>query len=318
MGDHQPWRPPQQADQRSRIFNELHVDGVFYCRTTLHAPWDLEMPSLPHGVSFHLVTEGTAWIHLDGAAPVRTTPGEFVLVPHGRGHRFTHKQTPGPSRRVTDLPQTYLTDRYSVLDYGGAGAVTRAICGVVSFPRPLAPKVLGELPSVLKVAEHQSPASSDLHTVLTLLSGELARPAIGADTVSARLADVAVTLAVRTWLEGPDSPTGTGWFRAVTDPQLGPALAAMHDRPAEPWTVEALARTSAMSRSAFAARFRSMLGQPPLEYLTEWRMSVAAEQLRKGATVGSVALAVGYASEAAFNRAFQRVTGMRPGQVKKS
>lgn len=318
MDDKQPWRQFAPCDQHSRIFSELHVDGTFYCHATLGAPWDLEMPAVAHGVSFHLLTEGTAWIHLDGEDPVPASPGEFVLVPHGRGHRFSHDKVPGPSRRVTDLPQTYLTDRYSVLGYGGAGATTRAICGIVSFPGPMAPRLLEQLPVVLTVAEKRPDSSetTPLRTVLTLLSEELARPSIGADTVAARLADVAVTLTVRFWLEAQDSPTG--WFRAVTDPQLGPALVSIHDHPAEAWTVESLARRSAMSRSAFAALFTGVLGKPPLEYLTEWRMSVAAERLRQGATVASVALEVGYASESAFNRAFQRVTGQRPGQVKNS
>lgn len=307
-----PWAA---RDDGARLFSELHVDGMFYCRARLKSPWSLEMPSVTNGVSFHLLTEGSAWIHVTGADPTRIDEGTFVIVPHGRGHVLSHSEVPGHPRRVETLPQSYLSSRYSTLEVDGPGPASSTICGIVSFPGPLAPTLLRHLPAVVIVsADAVHGGSARLAEILRLLSEELSGSELGGHAVAARLADVAVTIAVRSWLADPDHHLGP--LRALGDPLVGPAVAAVHRDAARQWSVDTLATIAGMSRSSFAARFAELVGEPPMEYVTRWRMAIAVDLLQSGFTVARTAARVGYASEAAFHRAFVRVTGTRPGSIR--
>lgn len=307
-----PWEAP---DDSARLFSELHVEGIFYCRAHLKAPWGLEMPQVNNGVSFHLVTAGSAWVHVSGEEPARIDKGTFIIVPHGRGHVLSHSEKPGPTCKVETLPQTYLTSRYSTLEVNGPGPATSTICGILSFPGPLAPTLLRYLPTLVVVsADNAHGRSVRLNEVLTLLSDELSDSELGGHAVAARLADVAVTLAVRSWLADPDHQLGP--LRALGDPFVGRVLATIHRDTERKFSVETLARIAGMSRSSFAARFTELVGEPPMEYVRHWRMAVAVELLRSGVTVARTAVRVGYASEAAFHRAFVRATGTRPGAIR--
>jgi AraC-like DNA-binding protein len=145
------------------------------------------------------------------------------------------------------------------------------------------------------------------------MAEEARRQRIGMATLLPRLADIIVTLVVRHWAENSNLQPG-GWLNALRDPGLGKAIVAIHREPARPWTAATLARTAGMSRTAFAARFSAALKQPPGQYLLETRMGIARERLsHAGSTIASTAEAVGYGSEAAFSRAFKRVTGSSPG-----
>ena len=149
------------------------------------------------------------------------------------------------------------------------------------------------------------------------MAAEAREPRLGGEAVITRLADILVIQALRTWLE-TDPGARTGWLGALRDEQIGTAIALIHADPARDWTVESLARELAMSRSAFAARFTALVGEPAIAYVTRWRMQVAVAALRdERATVGELAGRLGYRSEAAFARAFKRETGMPPGAVRR-
>lgn len=155
-----------------------------------------------------------------------------------------------------------------------------------------------------------------MRRTLELMTAELAHLRPGGEAVLTRLADVVVIQAVRACLDAQDP--ATGWLGGLRDPYVGAALAAVHRDPAHPWTIAALARVSAMSRSAFAARFTQVVGVPAMQYVTSWRMRVATDRLARGEALALVAAAVGYGSTAGFSRTFARVTGRSPGSVRRA
>jgi AraC-like DNA-binding protein len=155
-------------------------------------------------------------------------------------------------------------------------------------------------------------------STLRFMAAEAREPRLGGETVITRLADILVIQAIRSWIE-QDPAAQTGWLGALRDPQIGRAISLIHRDPARAWTVASLADEVAMSRSAFAARFAELVGEPPMRYVARWRMHAAVTWLREDdATLGELALRLGYQSEAAFSRAFKRFTGLSPGAVRRT
>lgn len=307
--------PPRAApDPVGEALHRLRVAGVFYCRTEAAGPWCVDMPAFGDCLTFHVVTEGQAWVDVPGADPVHLQAGDLALVPHGRGHVLASDLAVPSLGRVDQLPQEYVTEAYSVLRHDGDGPRSGLVCGILTVDGPAARPLLELLPAVVHV-----PASSAttpwLGRTLELVAAELAHVRPGGEAVVTRLADVLVIQAVRAWLDAQEP--ATGWIGGLRDPYVGAALAAVHRDPAHPWTVAALAHEAAMSRSAFAARFTEVVGVPAMSYVATWRMHVAADLLARGEGVAQAAAAAGYGSAAAFSRAFTRATGRAPGSVRR-
>jgi AraC-like DNA-binding protein len=310
-----PWTP---NDPLGDALHALRLRGAFYCRTHVTAPWALEMPALDDCLSFHVLTEGACWLEVPGREPLELRSGDFALVPHGRGHVLASEPGLRPAGRVDHLPQRYVGDHYSVLTYGGGGTPANLVCGVVTFDAPAARSLIAALPAVLHVAADHRPIPTWIGETVRLMAAELHEQRPGGEAVITRLADILVVQAVRSWLE-QDPDARRGWLGALRDERIGPSLAAIHREPGRPWTVAALAREAGMSRSAFAERFAELVGEPVMAYVTRWRMQVAHERLAGGTdTVARVAASLGYRSEAAFTRAFARVTGTTPGAVRRA
>jgi AraC-like DNA-binding protein len=292
-------------DETLRTFG---MTGVFYAVSDLAAPWGIAMPPMPGTMIFHLLTSGEAVVEVDGAWDA-VRPGDLVLVPHGTGHAILDQ--PGSAATpLFDLPRVEQTDRYERVHLPGDGPRTELICGAVSFTGLGAGRLVRSLPPVLRLG-HDDDAGWQ-RAALDLIGAESRHPRPGSDVVTARLADVLVVQAVRGWLESaaPDR----GWVAGLRDPVLGRALSAFHADPVRPWSLESLARTAGLSRSAFAARFSDLMGETPIGYVTAWRMDLAARLVREGSLSQSrIAERVGYRSEAAFNRAFRRAHGLTPG-----
>jgi AraC-like DNA-binding protein len=291
----------------------IAITGVFYCPSYLREPWGGTVPPMPGCVWFHAVTSGRGELVV-GDDRLELQSGDLALVPHGTGHRI---EAGGPSEypMIPDLPHEELSDNYAVLRYGKDGPLTELICGGLRLEHPSARRLLDGLPPVVHVRTARRTA---LGATLDLLADEVQRREVGSEAVISRLCDILVIQAIRHWMTS-DEATSSPWLRAMGDPQLGPALAALHAEPAAPWTVSTLASYAAMSRSAFAARFRDVLGQPVMGYLTELRLQLAVDLLHRGdRTVAEIATAVGYESDASFSRVFKRHLGNSPRQARQA
>jgi AraC-like DNA-binding protein len=309
-----PW---PSADPLGEALHFLRMQGAFYCRSEFSAPWGLDLPPLPGYLWFHVTTSGRCWLESDGAEPRLLQAGDLALVPHGEGHRLLSEpgsETPS----IFDLARIQISDRYELLRHGGGGERAEMVCCAVGFDHPSARGLLELLPPVIQVhAATSSPQGEWLGSTLRLMAAEATTLRPGGETVITRLSDVLVVQAIRSWLES-DPAARTGWLGALHDRQIGKAIALVHRDPSRAWTVASLASEVAMSRSAFAARFTELVGEPVMQYVARWRMHVALSSLRdEGATVGELAGRLGYRSEAAFARAFKRVVGLPPGAVRR-
>lgn len=314
MAEIAPWTP---TDPLGEALHLLRMRGAFYSRTEVSEPWALEMPAFADTVSFHVVAEGSCHLEVPGHDPVELRSGDLALVPHGTGHLLASGPDAGPPGRVDLLPQHYISEHYSVLTYGGGGRPARLLCGVVAFDEPAARELLRMLPAIIHIGAATTPGPTSVQDTVRLMSDELADLAPGGEAITTRLADIIVVQAIRTWLDH-DPAARLGWLGALQDQHLGRALAAIHRDPGHHWNLESLAREATMSRSTFAARFTQRVGQPAMTYLTRWRMNIAHSRLRDDrASVSQVAAELGYGSDAAFTRAFTRVTGETPGAVRR-
>ena len=309
--------PLTPVDPLGQALHFLRMTGVMYCRSEFTAPWALELPAFDDCLMFHIVTVGLCRLQVDGCEDRVLQPGEFALVPHGAGHRLTSE--PGvPAAKLFDLPREQVSDRYEILRHGGGGAPATIICGAVRFDHPAAARLVTLLPKVICVNAWNSPELEWIQSTLRLMAVEAQEMRPGGETIVTRLADILVIQAIRSWI-AKDPAAQTGWLGALQDNQIGRALALVHRDPAKPWTVESLANEVAMSRSAFAARFTSVVGEPVMHYVARWRMNVALTWLKQDdAPLGEMAGRLGYESEAAFSRTFKRLIGCSPGAVRRT
>jgi AraC-like DNA-binding protein len=314
MSSPDPWAP---TDPLGEALHFLRMNGAFYCRSELTAEWGLTLPPLEDYLWFHVVTAGGGWLETDGAEATFMRPGDLAVVPHGRGHAL--RSAPGvPAPGILDLEREQVSDRYEILLHGEGGAHTTLICGAVRFNHPAAGNLLASLPATIYVEASSSPQAEWLQSTLRLMAAEARELRPGGEEVVTRLGDILVIQAIRSWIE-TDPAARKGWLGALQDRQIGRAISLIHRDPARQWTVASLAQELAMSRSALAARFTELVGEPVMQYVTRWRMHLALSALREeGVTVGELASRLGYRSEAAFSRAFKRVVGVPPGAVRRS
>jgi AraC-like DNA-binding protein len=306
----------EPVDALGEALHFLRMSGTFYCRSELTVPWALALPAMKGCLSFHVVTSGRCWLETEGAEPQRLEPGDLALVPHGEGHRLSSE--PGtPAPRLDELHHEQISERYAILRHGGGGASTSLVCGAVRFDHPAAHHLVKLLPRMIHVQASTSPQMDWMQSTLRLMAAEAKERRPGGETVITRLADILVIQAIRSWIE-KDPAAQTGWLGALQHKQIGRAIALIHRDPSHPWTVKSLANAVAMSRSAFAARFTELVGEPAMQYVTRWRMHVAVTLLKEEDTgLADLAGRLGYQSEAAFSRAFKRFIGASPGAVRR-
>ncbi len=309
-----PWI---SVDPLGEALHFLHMSGVFYTRSEFTAPWALALPALPDCLMFHVATSGRCWLEVEGADPHLLQPGDLALVPHGEGHRLL--SDPGvPAAKLFDLPREQISERYEILRYGQGGAATSLICGAVRFDHPAAHQLVRLLPKLICIEAWRSPQMEWIQSTLRLMATEARELRPGGETIITRLADILVIQTIRSWM-AEDPAAQTGWLGALQDKQIGRTILLIQRDPARAWTVASLADEVAMSRSAFAARFKELVGESPMQYVTRWRMNVALTWLKEEDTsLGELANRLGYQSEAAFSRAFKRFSGVSPGAARRN
>jgi AraC-like DNA-binding protein len=308
-------------DAFSQTLRVVHLVGAIFINGRFTAPWcyhsasaDAAAPLLEPGaervVIFHLITEGECFVELEGYPPERLIAGDVVLFPKGHAHRMTSR--PGlPPAAGTSLAQV-LARRPRQLMYGGGGAVTRLVCGYLACDARLAGILLSGLPPLVRVNVRGSNAGSWLEASVRYALAEARSPRPGGAGVLAKLAEVLFIEVLRLYMN-ERSDGRTGWLAGLGDRIVGPALSALHERPAQAWTLESLASAVGTSRSVLAARFHELVGKSPMHYLTQWRMLLAANLLcRSSAPLARIAEGVGYRTDTAFSRAFRREYGLPP------
>ncbi len=311
------------VDVMGEVLDAAHLTTALYGRLDLGAPWQLRIPARPY-FSFYVVMRGGGWIELetaDGTSAGDAIPlsaGDAVLLLHGSAHRLrdsVHTEVPPMELDYGTCPRPFVGE---VARFGGDGPSTSLVTGHFSFGAgAVRNPLLVTLPPLIHLPAHAVAASPQLGGVVPLILNESAQPGPGAGIVLARLADLLLIHALRYWISTA-RPEDCG-LHAVVNPGIGAALRLMHARAGEPWTVERLASAVSMSRSAFAARFTQLVGEPPLQYLARWRMTLAGRLLANSDLgVGAVAEHVGYANPVAFAKAFARFQGVGPGGYRRA
>jgi len=313
------------ADPLSDVLASVRLNGAVWFVVDCGGTWVTEappasavaarlMPGVGHVIEFHAITRGRCVGGLVGEPPQELVAGDVICFPHGDAHVMA--SAPGLRAGPADLApydRALRAEGPIRVRYGDAPASDASIvCGFLGCDaRPFNP-LLSTLPRVLRASDRDGPRDGWLARFVEAAAAEADAPRPGSEGVLARLSELMFVEVVRRHLAG--LPEGrTGWLAGLRDPHVGRALSALHARPAHPWTLDDLGREAGLSRSALAERFSALVGEPPMQYLARWRMQVAAGLLASTHDgVAAVAAAVGYASEAAFNRAFRKLVGVPP------
>jgi AraC-like DNA-binding protein len=300
-------------DPLADVLDLSRARGVLLAAVRASAPWGIELPQ-SQGAAMHAVTCGTAWLRAAGQDPLQLMPGDLLLLPTGVAHRLS-SHPDAPCRPWDRAMKEQLMTPEGDLTLPGPGATTAFVCAGFDYDLDAAQALMSPLPAVLHVPADPV-GGRDVAALVELLAAEVGTRSAGSRSAAARLLDLLLITAIRRWAASDRG--APSWLAALRDPTIGRALALLHGRAAEPWTLASLATELHVSRATLARRFGEAVGEPPLAYLTRWRMHVAAQRLKHTTdSVETIAHAVGYTSEYAFNRAFARHRGHPPGRYRR-
>ncbi|MET0931173.1 MAG: AraC family transcriptional regulator [Aeromicrobium sp.] len=304
-------------DTLSGLLDGPRANGAFLLRSVLTTPWSLRIRD-EAPLSIAVVVTGAAWVLADGAEPMHLGPGDVMIA---RGpDPYTVADDPGTPPQVFIEPGQHCVDAdgnslEDVMTLGtrtwgnDAGGETQLVTGTYESTRAVSDRLLRSLPAILVLR-----ADTWDGRLVDVLCDEMTREALGQEVFLDRLLDLVLIDAVRAWFAA-DPSRAPAWHRAADDPVVGPALRLMEENIAAAWTLETLARTVGVSRAGLARRFTATVGQPPMAYLTDLRLDLAADLLRDPAvTISTVAHRVGYGSPFALSTAFKRVRGVSPSR----
>jgi AraC-like DNA-binding protein len=314
-------------DALSDVLRVIRLSGGVFLEAEFTKPWCVSgqisasdckpfLQAPRHVMASHFVAAGRMQLRPDGGDTIEVRAGEIILLPHNTAHAFGSEliSTPVPAREIIQVPKEGGLGR---IVHGGGGDTTQLLCGFLGSDTPFSP-LLSALPSVLKLDVRSTLSGAWIESSFRFAASQIAAGHLGSTVVIAKLSELLFVEAVRQFVASLPAER-RGWLAGLRDPQIGRALSMLHARPTEVWTAEALALGVGMSRSAFAERFSSVVGQPPMQYLAVWRMHMAAQSLREGrGSVAQVGASIGYESEAAFSRAFKRQFGESPGSWRKA
>ena len=313
-------------DAISEILSGVKLSGaVFFC-AEFSAPWGFSTPASSkylaelapadaHLVLYHLLIEGEAFVESEGQS-IELKPGDVVIFPHGNAHQMSSGKgisAPFPSYGINSKIKAR---DLSPLHAGGGGDTSRFVCGYMTCDPYLSRPILNGLPAVFKVNIRTDRAGHWLENSILHLVEEAASGRVGSEAMLAKLSEALFVDTLRRYIAGlPEHHMG--WLAGARDIVVGKSLGLLHSRVAHPWTIADLAEEVGISRSALVERFTKYLSEPPMTYLTRWRLQLAARSLEwTSRGVAEIAADVGYESEAAFNRAFKREFGQPPGRYR--
>ena len=313
-------------DVLSEVLRVVKLEGALFFNAEFSAPWCLSSsrttdiahylsPAAGHLIIYHFLTEGRAYARLPDGRREELIAGDVVIFPHGDAHFLGNG-----SAKPVDSFQTFAKNwskGFKVARFGGGGEITRFVCGYMACDPRLSEVLLASLPPMLKVHVVEQPSGKWLEQSIRFSVGEENGSNAGSGLVLAKLAELLFVETLRCYINALP-PDETGWLAGVRDPVIGGALAVLHKDPSHPWTISELARKVGLSRTRLAERFRHFLGESPMAYLAQWRLKLGAEILESSDdSVAQVAAAVGYGSEASFNRAFKRAFDSPPAQFRR-
>jgi len=313
-------------DVLSTVLKTVKLEGALFYNAEFSAPWCARAPQSSlmapyispeprHVIIYHLLTHGRAYANVEGGERVALSAGDIVVFPHGDPHLVGNGRDVEP-RDHGKMLQEILAQGLKPARMGGGGEVTRFVCGYLVCDPQLSKAFLGGLPPIFKVNIGNDGSGQWLESSIRYSVAQAATSKTGSGIVVAKLSEALFAETLRRYVELLP-PGQTGWLAGARDPEVGNALALMHAQPSDQWTIAGLARKVGVSRSVLAGRFRHFLGEPPMAYLTRWRLQLGAQQLTSTShSVAQIAVEVGYESEPAFNRAFKREFGSPPARFR--
>lgn len=303
-------------DVLSEILSAVKLKGSLYFRTEFSPPWGLRVPAMESVARFHVLTRGVGYVRITGVeGALRMEAGDLIVIAHGAEHVLSD-QPDTPCRTVDDVVRESGFTGEGALVHGGPDRSSPAcfVCGHFTFD-PFAGKILiASLPKYVLVRGFEPSGSGWIDAAMKYIAAEAAEASPGAEAIIQRLSEILFIQTVRRHA----STAEVGFLSVLRDPQISRALSAFHADPARDWTVESLAQEAGLSRTIFAERMRNRLGIPPMQYVTQWRMDIAARKLiSRNSKLPKVAASVGYQSSGAFIRAFKKQFGEGPGRFRK-
>lgn len=284
-------------------------------RTEAHAPWGLRFGPVA-GAGFHMVLQGSCVVIAPGGDPVALSPGDLVFLHSGREHVLADQ--PGSPIVAFEAEATHERSVIGRVDVPGTGPRCVLLCGAYKLDLERPHPLLRDMPELVHLPARPGEHGA-LRAAVDLLSAEVEHAGPGRDAIVPSLIDALLVYLLRAWLADQQGVHVRGWAAALSDPSIGAALHGIHDDPARPWSVASLGQCAGMSRAVFARRFTDLVGEPPLAYLTRWRMTTAGKLLRESdLPVDAVARRSGYMSEFSFARAFKREFGVAPGGYRRT
>jgi AraC-like DNA-binding protein len=312
-------------DALSEVLKAVKLDSAFFYNGEFSAPWSFRSPnscklapyinqSSGHVIVYHLLIDGKAYGRL-GDERLAIVPGDVLIFPHGDSHCLESGPCPHPVNGESEL-QRIFSQGLKLSRMGGGGEVARFVCGFMVCEPGLSQVFLAGLPAMFKVNIRQEQSGQWLENSIRYSLADSKVSGAGAEAVLAKLSETLFIETLRRYMS--HMPEGqTGWLAGARDAEVGRVLALMHRQPAARWTIAALAHEAGISRSVLAERFRQYLGEPPVAYLTRWRLQLGAQMLSSTSySVAQIASKVGYDSEQAFNRAFKRNFGSPPARYR--
>ncbi len=309
-------------DLLSEVLRVVKLEGALFFNAEFTAPWCVMnsgaagvAPMLPstgqHLILYHFLTEGRAYARLANGAREELHAGDIIVFPHGDAHYLEN----GSAKPVDSL-KTFAPG-LKLARFGGGGEITKFVCGYMACAPRLSEMFLAGLPPIMKVHVAGEPSGEWLANSIRFSVGEETDLEAGSGLVHAKLAELLFVETLRRYINSLPAEQ-TGWLAGTRDPLVSKALALLHNEPTHPWTVAELARRVGMSRTRLAERFSHFLGDSPIAYLAQWRLKLGAELLQStDDSVAEIAAAVGYGSEATFNRAFKRAFACPPAQFRR-